>query len=677
MQFSRNWLKEFVDVKISDEELCDQLTMLGLEVDSCKKYQSKLTGKDAIIKLDLTPNRGDCFSILGVAREVAAVNNLPLMLPKITNIKNSVQSPISVSVCNEAPRYVGRYITRVNLKKKTPALIKERLKLSDIKVIDPIVDVTNYVLLELGQPLHAFDADKLEGNLEVRFAKEKEKITLLDENQLKLNKECLVIADQKKPVALAGIMGGLETGISNKSQSIYLESAFFTPTAIRGRARKFSIQTDASTRFERGVDFDLQVLAIKRASALINETLGCEFSPIQEFLRKSSIPKNKNIILNTSNINKILGTDLNKSVVRNSLRSLGLLNSVSNKDTLKVQVPSWRFDLKIEADLIEEVARLVGYNNIPKSSLSRKTRTSDDVLQSSIRKTFQSMGYNEVITYSFIDQSVAELSKEENKKLIFVENPISQNMNVMRTSLLPGLLETLSYNINQGSENIKIFEIGSVFRKNNSNKVDEREVVGGLITGVEGKDNWSGSNKAMDFFDLKGNIETVLPDSSRFTFKKGQVSDLHPGKTAFLYKAQTLVGYVGTVNPKLLDKFDIKSEVNFFEIDINEISSNRSLKFKKFSRYPLAQRDLSFVVNEDAASSTITAAIASKAGSDLKAANLFDVYVGKGIAKGKKSLTYSLSWQSKNRTLTDDEVDKIMGKIVSFLSKKFNAKLRV
>ena len=676
MQFSRNWLKEFVDVKISVEELCDQLTMLGLEVDSCKKYQSKLTGKDAIIKLDLTPNRGDCFSILGVAREVAAVNNLPLMLPKITNIKNSVQSPISVSVCNEAPRYVGRYITKVNLKKKTPALIKERLKLSDIKIIDPIVDVTNYVLLELGQPLHAFDADKLEGNLEVRFAKEKEKITLLDENQLKLNKECLVIADQKKPVALAGIMGGLETGISNKSQSIYLESAFFTPTAIRGRARKFSIQTDASTRFERGVDFDLQVLAIKRASALINETLGCKFSPIQEFLRKSSIPKNKNIILNTSNINKILGTDLNKSVVRNSLRNLGLLNSVSNKDTLKVQVPSWRFDLKIEADLIEEVARLVGYNNIPKSSLSRKTRTSDDVLQSSIRKTFQSMGYNEVITYSFIDQSVAELGKEENKKLIFVENPISQNMNVMRTSLLPGLLETLSYNINQGSENIKIFEIGSVFRKNNSNKVDEREVIGGLITGVEGKDNWSGSNKAMDFFDLKGNIETVLPDSSRFAFKKGQVSNLHPGKTAFLYKAQTIVGYVGTVNPKLLDKFDIKSEVNFFEIDINEISSNRSLKFKKFSRYPLAQRDLSFVVNEDAASSTITAAIASKAGSDLKAANLFDVYVGKGIAKGKKSLTYSLSWQSKNRTLTDDEVDKIMGKIVSFLSKKFNAKLR-
>ena len=468
MQFSRNWLKEFVDFKVSDEELCEQLTMLGLEVDNYKPYESKLTGKDAIIKLDLTPNRGDCFSILGIAREVAAANNLSLTLPKINNIKNSVKSSLTVSVCNEAPRYVGRYIAGVNLKKKVHPLIKERLKLSDTKVIDPIVDITNYVLLELGQPLHAFDANKLEGNLQVRFAKEKEKITLLDENKIWLDEKSLVIADQKKPVALAGIMGGLETGISNKTKSIYLESAFFTPTAIRGRARKFSIQTDASTRFERGVDFKLQVLAIQRASSLINETLGGDFSPIQEFIRKSSIPKNKDIILNINNLNKILGTNLSKSTVKRGLTSLGLKNSVSNNN-LKVKVPSWRFDLKIEADLIEEIARLVGYNNIPQVSLSRKIRTSGDTLHSSIRKTFQSMGYNEVITYSFIDQSLAELVGDKKKQLIFVENPISQNMNVMRTSLLPGLLDTLSYNMNQGSESLKIFEIGSVFSKKGSN----------------------------------------------------------------------------------------------------------------------------------------------------------------------------------------------------------------
>ena len=676
MQFSRNWLKEFVDFKISDEELCEQLTMLGLEVDDCKAYDSKLTGKDAIIKLDLTPNRGDCFSILGIAREVAAVNNLPLTLPETINIKDSVKSPLSVSVCNEAPRYVGRFITGINLKKKIPSLIKERLKLSDIKIIDPIVDITNYVLLELGQPLHAFDADKLEGNLKVRFAKEKEKITLLDENQLSLDAKSLVIADQRKPIALAGIMGGLDTGISNKTQSIYLESAFFTPAAIRGRARKFTIQTDASTRFERGVDFELQVLAIKRACTLVNQTLGGSFSPIQEFLKKSSIPKNKDIILNIKNINKSLGTDLTKSFVSKGLRSLGLINSVSNIDTLKVKVPSWRFDLKIEADLIEEIARLVGYNNIPQTSLSKKIRTSDQALYTSIRRTFKSLGYNEVITYSFIEESVARLVEEKQQQLIFVKNPISQNMNVMRTSLLPGLLNTLSYNINQGSESIRIFEIGTVFNKSKNSKIIQREVAGGLISGIEEKGNWSGLNKAMDFFDLKGNLETVLPELSKFTFKSGQISYLHPGKTALLYKGKTLVGCIGTVNPKLTDKFDIKSEVNFFEFFVNEVSDNKSLKYKKYSRFPLAQRDLSFVVDEEITSSSITNEILTKAGSDLKEINLFDIYTGKGISKGKKSLTYSLNWQAKNRTLTDDEIDKIIERIVSFLSKKFNAKLR-
>ena len=676
MQFSRNWLKEFVDFKISDEELCEQLTMLGLEVDDCKAYDSKLTGKDAIIKLDLTPNRGDCFSILGIAREVAAVNNLPLTLPETINIKDSVKSPLSVSVCNEAPRYVGRFITGINLKKKIPSLIKERLKLSDIKIIDPIVDITNYVLLELGQPLHAFDADKLEGNLKVRFAKEKEKITLLDENQLSLDAKSLVIADQRKPIALAGIMGGLDTGISNKTQSIYLESAFFTPAAIRGRARKFTIQTDASTRFERGVDFELQVLAIKRACTLVNQTLGGSFSPIQEFLKKSSIPKNKDIILNIKNINKSLGTDLTKSFVSKGLRSLGLINSVSNIDTLKVKVPSWRFDLKIEADLIEEIARLVGYNNIPQTSLSKKIRTSDQALYTSIRRTFKSLGYNEVITYSFIEESVARLVEEKQQQLIFVKNPISQNMNVMRTSLLPGLLNTLSYNFNQGSESIRIFEIGTVFNKSKNSKIIQREVAGGLISGIEEKGNWSGLNKAMDFFDLKGNLETVLPDLSKFTFKSGQISYLHPGKTALLYKGKTLVGCIGTVNPKLTDKFDIKSEVNFFEFFVNEVSDNKSLKYKKYSRFPLAQRDLSFVVDEEITSSSITNEILTKAGSDLKEINLFDIYTGKGISKGKKSLTYSLNWQAKNRTLTDDEIDKIIERIVSFLSKKFNAKLR-
>jgi len=286
------------------------------------------------------------------------------------------------------------------------------------------------------------------------------------------------------------------------------------------------------------------------------------------------------------------------------------------------------------------------------------------------------MGYNEVITYSFIDQSLAELVGDKKKQLIFVENPISQNMNVMRTSLLPSLLDTLSYNMNQGSESLKIFEIGSVFSKEGSNKIKEREVVGGLIIGIDGKDNWSGSNKQLDFFDLKGNLEMALPELSKFSFKREQVPFLHPGKTAALYKGKKKVGYIGTVNPRLLDKLDLKGDVNFFEFSLDEISDKKNIKFKKFSRFPLAQRDLSFVVDEEITSSSIKDAILSKAGSNLKEINLFDIYTGKGISKGQKSLTYALSWQAVNRTLTDDEVDTAVGRVVAFLSKKFNAKLR-
>jgi phenylalanyl-tRNA synthetase beta chain len=532
------------------------------------------------------------------------------------------------------------------------------------------------VLLELGQPLHAFDANKIEGNLEVRFAKEKERITLLDENKLKLDKNCLVIADQSEPVALAGIMGGFETGISSKTLSIYLESAFFKPEAIRGRARKFSLQTDASTRFERGVDFELQTLAIERASLLIHESIGGKFSPVQEFSKRSSIPKNKDISLNFKNVNKILGTEFSKPFIRRNLKSLGLVNSQSTGDAIKVKVPSWRFDLKIEADLIEEIARLVGYNNLPQSPLSKKINNPVDSLHNSVRNSFKFMGYNEVITYSFIDESLAELVEPKKGQLIFVNNPISENMNIMRPSLLPSLLDTLSYNLNQGIENLKIFEIGTVFQKGKNHKINQKELIGGLISGIKDKDNWSGLNEPMDFFDLKGDLENVLDDSSKYYFKKAEIPYLHPGKTALLLKGESVIGYIGSINPKLLDKFDIKQGVNFFEISINATSSKSNIKFEKFSRFPFAQRDLSFIVDEGIASSMITDSIISKAGDNLKEIKLFDVYKGKGIPQGKTSLTYALGWQASNRTLKDKEIDEIIEKLVAFLSKKFNAKLR-
>ncbi|HHZ84606.1 MAG TPA: phenylalanine--tRNA ligase subunit beta, partial [Gammaproteobacteria bacterium] len=417
-------------------------------------------------------------------------------------------------------------------------------------------------------------------------------------------------------------------------------------------------------------------LAIERASLLIHESIGGEFSPVQEFSKRSSIPKNKDIALNFKNVNKILGTEFSKPFIRRNLKSLGLVNSQSTGESIKVKVPSWRFDLKIEADLIEEIARLVGYNNLPHRPLSKKINNPVDSLHNSVRNSFKFMGYNEVITYSFIDESFAELVEPKKGQLIFVNNPISENMNIMRPSLLPGLLDTLSYNLNQGNENLKIFEIGTVFQKGKNHKIKQKELIGGLISGIKDKDNWSSSNEPMDFFDLKGDLENVLNYSAKYSFKKTEIPYLHPGKTALLLKGESVIGYIGSVKPKLLDKFDIEQEVNFFEISIDATSSKSNIKFEKFSRFPFAQRDLSFIVDEDIASSVITDSIASRAGDKLKEIKLFDVYRGKGIPKGKTSLTYALGWQASNRTLKDKEIDEIIEKLVAFLSKKFNAKLR-
>lgn len=673
MQFSKNWLKEFVDIKVSTEELCEQLTMLGLEVDDYRSYRSKLTGNDAVIKLDITPNRGDCFSILGVARELSALYGSELFVPVPKKIQKTVDSPITVKACKEAPSYVGRFIAEVDLKKKTPPLIKERLKLSDVRTIDPIVDITNYVLLELGQPLHAFDIEKLSGNLNVRFSSNEEKIILLDEQEIELDDKCLVIADEETPVAFAGIMGGLNTGVTSKTKSIFLESAFFVPEVIRGKTRKYGIQTDASLRFERGVDFKIQTLAVNKASLLINEVMGCKFGPVQLFQKKTALPKNKLIYLNPLKTNSLLGSNLTKTSIIKTLRGLGLeILSSKKKNNLKVKVPSWRFDLDIEADLIEEIARLIGYNNLPQKSLKAKRRKNSDSLHLTLRKSFLSLGYNEVITYSFIDYEEAKLlTKKED--LVLINNPISEAMSVMRPSLLSGLLKTFSYNYNRSEGDLKIFEIGSVFHKKNKSEIFEKVLLGGLISGQKENVSWSRPQTEVDFYDLKGDLETIF---NNFSFRKGSMPFLHEGKTALIFKEKKQLGYMGALSPKIKEKLDIKQDTYFFELSLESLLPSESKKFKRFSHFPLAQRDLSFFIDSDVEVKEVMDLIILKSGKDLKEINIFDVYEGQGVPKGKKGLTFSLSWQATNRTMTDLEIDHIVEKIVGFLSVKLNARLR-
>ena len=672
MQFSENWLKEFIDINISTEELCEQLTMLGLEVDGYEKYKSKITGDDSIIKLDITPNRGDCFSILGIARELSALNGLKIKLPAEEKINETIESPIDVDICNESPRYVGRYVEGVDLKKKVSPLIIERLKLSDVRSIDPIVDITNYVLLETGQPLHAFDAKKIPNGLGVRLAKDKEEIELLDEQTLKLSRDCLVITDKSDPVALAGIMGGLDSGISSSTKSIYLESAFFKPEIIRGKARRYGLQTDASVRFERGVDYQLQSLAIERASQLIMNFMDCDFAPIQTFEIKKSIPKEKKISLDIQNVRKSLGVNIKDSEVKRILKSLGMKIELTKSDgKVLVSIPSWRFDISIEVDLVEEVARLIGYDKLPSSSLRSSNRKTVDSLNHNLISSLVSLGYNEVITYSFVDEKEALLF-EEKDKMLFVQNPISQNMSVMRTSLLPGLLNTFSYNFNRGEESVKLFEIGSTFLK--GKKITQKEKLAGLVSGKVSDIHWCDENRAFDFFDIKGDLEVLL--NQDYSFTNGKLPFLHPGKTALITFKNKEIGFVGALSPNISNSLDLKQDIYYFELNLDSLPQPHVRKYSKYSKFPIAQRDLAFLVDEQLPVSVILELAKKKAGKNLKGINLFDVYQGRGIPENKKSIAFSLFWQSMKGTLTDEEVDLIVEDISKYLSKEVKAELR-
>ena len=672
MQFSENWLKEFIDINISTEELCEQLTMLGLEVDGYEKYKSKITGDDSIIKLDITPNRGDCFSILGIARELSALNGLKIKLPAEEKINETIESPIDVDICNESPRYIGRYVEGVDLKKKVSPLIIERLKLSDVRSIDPIVDITNYVLLETGQPLHAFDAKKIPNGLGVRLAKDKEEIELLDEQTLKLSRDCLVITDKSDPVALAGVMGGLDSGISSSTKSIYLESAFFKPEIIRGKARRYGLQTDASVRFERGVDYQLQSLAIERASQLIMNFMDCDFAPIQTFEIKKSIPKEKKISLDIQNVRKSLGVNIKDSEVKRILKSLGMKIELTKSDgKVLVSIPSWRFDISIEVDLVEEVARLIGYDKLPSSSLRSSNRKTVDSLNRNLISSLVSLGYNEVITYSFVDEKEALLF-EEKDKMLFVQNPISQNMSVMRTSLLPGLLNTFSYNFNRGEESVKLFEIGSTFLK--GKKITQKEKLAGLVSGKVSDIHWCDENRAFDFFDIKGDLEVLL--NQDYSFTNGKLPFLHPGKTALITFKNKEIGFVGALSPNISNSLDLKQDIYYFELNLDSLPQPHVRKYSKYSKFPIAQRDLAFLVDEQLPVSVILELAKRKAGKNLKEINLFDVYQGKGIAENKKSIAFSLFWQSMKGTLTDEEVDLIVEDISKYLSKEVKAELR-
>lgn len=640
---------------------------------------------DKTIEVDLTPNRADCLGIKGLAREVAVLNALDVQQPEITAVATTIsdQKAIKLDAPQACPRYLGRVIRNVDLQAESPLWLVEKLRRCGIRSIDPVVDVTNYVLLELGHPMHAFDLEQLSGDIVVRYAADNESLTLLDESDVKLKAGTLVIADQQKALALAGIFGGLNSGVTAQTKHIFLESAFFTPDAIAGKAREYGLHTDASHRYERGVDPQLQRAAMERATALLLQITGGDAGPVVEAVSETHLPAQAVITLTESKLSRILGIELPKADVSAIFSRLGL-EITETADGWQVKVPGYRFDLKIAEDLIEEVARVYGYNNIPNvaptAALKMRAFHEADVSVHTLRQLLVDRGYQEAITYSFVDPKIQQVLFGEQAALI-LPNPISADMSAMRLSVWPGLIQAVQYNQNRQQQRVRFFEYGLKFIPDAqaTDGVRQTPVLGGVIVGSLANEHWSMESRPVDFYDLKGDVEALLAltsDSDSFRFDIAEHSALHPGQTAAIYRHDKLVGHIGALHPEAERKLGIKGKAYLFELELDAVGERHILTAQELSKYPANRRDLAIVVKSEVRFADILATIKKVGGNQLVDLKLFDIYTGTGVADGFKSLAIALTLQDKARTLEDKDIQQVVNQVVSALGDEFNATLR-
>ncbi len=639
--------------------------------------------EDASIALDLTPNRGDCLSVNGVAREVGVLARSPVIVPDVNDVPavHDEEFPIQITAKDECPRYLGRVIRNINQNVEAPLWMQEKLRRSGLRGIDPIVDVTNYVLMELGQPMHAFDYRKLKGNIDVRLAKPNEKITLLDGKEVEMSADTLVIADTEKVVAMAGIMGGLATAVSKETTDVFLECAFFSPLAISGKARSYGMHTDASHRYERGVDYKLQYRAMERATELLLSLVGGEAGPVTETI--GNLPTALQVSLRYDSIVRSLGITMESAEVEDILTRLGFNVASKTASELVVDVPSFRFDISIEADLIEELARIYGYDNIPLGqgmSAQSFARVDEAQLElNRIRDHLVALGYQEVISYSFIDPELSKQVTGGDESTIPLQNPISEDMGVMRTSLLPGLLNTLRYNANRQQDRMRLFETGLAFQ-NQAGTTRQTPQIAGVLMGLRNPKNWNNNKDLSDFYDVKGDVEILLGlggGGSRIQFKPVQQKPFHPGQCAEVLTASgDSLGFLGTLHPAIQRELGLDSTVCLFELDLQALQQVKIPRAEALSRYPEVHRDLAIVLDESVSAEAISASLAENAGEYLSGFRIFDVYQGDAVEKGKKSVALGLTWQHPSRTLSDDEINTIISNCVNALQEQFNANLR-
>ena len=795
MKFSENWLREWVNPAVTTEQLCEQITMLGLEVDGvdviagefngvvvgevveCAQHpdadnfrvtkvnvggerlldivcgapncrqglkvacategallpgdfkikKTKLRGQpsegmlcsfselgidvdadgiielpqdapigmnlrqyldldDKAIEISLTPNRADCLSIAGIAREVAVINQQAMKEPSITPVAATISDKISIELkAPEAcPRYLLRMVKNVNVKAPTPIWMQEKLRRCDIRSIDPIVDITNYVLLELGQPMHAFDAAKVAQPVQVRLAKEGESLVLLDGSTAKLQANTLVIADCNGPLAMAGIFGGQASGVNAETtKDVILEAAFFAPLAIAGRARQYGLHTDSSHRFERGVDFNLQRQAMERATALLLEICGGEAGEICEVVDETYLPKVNTVSLRREKLDALLGHHIPTETVTDIFNRLGF--AVDYADNVwTVTSTSWRFDIEIEEDLIEEVARIYGYNSIPNNAplahLRMREHRESDVEISTFKTALVSCDFYEAITYSFVDPKIQSLLHPEIKPIV-LPNPISSEMSAMRVSLLTGLLGAVLYNQNRQQSRIRLFEHGLRFIPDSQAEFGVRQeaVFAAVMTGAKNNESWGEKSQPADFFDLKGYVENLFALSAagkRVKFVAKSFAALHPGQSASIELDGQEIGFIGQLHPTIAQKIGINGKAFVCEVLVEPLAVREVITAKEISRFPANRRDLALVVAEDVPAGDLLSTCQAAGGEKLVQVNLFDVYQGIGVPSGYKSLAIGLTIQDNEKTLSDEEINTVISAVLKEVKQRFNAELR-
>lgn len=672
------------------EEESSGLIELDSDAEIGQRIDEYLQLDDHLIDIDLTPNRGDCLSIQGVARELKVLADGDYKSLDITPVSHSIDDVVDVSVSDDVncPRYLARVIKGIKTDVTTPLWMQERLRRSAIRPISPIVDITNYVMIELGQPMHAFDLLKLNQGIEVRQSKLGETIKLLDDSDAKLDGDTLVIADSQGAIAIAGVMGGADSAIDDNTCDIVLEAAHFTRSSASGKARRYGLHTESSHRFERGVDPQLPSAAIERATKLVLEICGGNAGPVTEHTNHSLINDKSPVSIRLDRLKSLLGMPLDADEVDAILRRIAeSVDADTAVEAWSVSPPSYRFDIEREADLVEEVARVKGYDNIPTAMpriAPRSVAASEDAIGiRQVRNALVARDFREAITYSFIDPEMhAFFSSEDPVKLA---NPLAENMAVMRTSLLPGLMNALQFNANRQQTRIRLFETGATYHKVEQG-FEEQQKIAGLVTGLREPVQWAvDAAKKVDFFDLKADLVAVLAltgHENDITFDQFEHIAMHPGQLAQVSvidnsdgSSQQHLGFIGRLHPSIEKKFGV-GPTFAFELNLDLAMQAKLPSFTPVSRFPSVKRDVSVVVSDSVSVEQLLNSVQKSIGPALVKVDMFDLYKGPGVNDDCKSVSLSLILQHADITMTDEESEKLVNQALFDLESSLGAILR-